>query len=145
MKPLKSTLALVTGTWILFSCANSPSTEFNQANLIGTWDLIRLENRDNNTDAIIDTALVPPGLLYFSFNNDGTGEANLGDTIFTYNYLLETLNNKNMIIFMLTGDPDYDTIEVTRFTETEMDFTDKPDVINDPNDNDYNNYFFIKE
>lgn len=129
MKPLKSTLAIFTGTWILFSCANS--SEFNQSNLVGTWDINKVEVRDLNTDTANNNINFAPGTAYFIFESNGNNYSVTPYGNDTATYQVSTFDGKDIIIISYQGEPDTDTVEVINFTGSLLDLSTKIDEIND--------------
>lgn len=126
----------------LFSC--SSNNEFNEQNLIGSWEIYKGEEFIIATDSLTNTYTLSPGQGSFTFNSDGTASTAIFTLSANGTYSLSTYSGSDIIIFTETGETDSDTLEILRFTGDQMDFSDKIDESSDSGDDDYSIYYLQK-
>lgn len=112
--------------------------------MVGTWNTIKVEERDINSDAIQNTYNIPAGAAYLTFESNGNFSGIFPETI-SGTYQIGSFNGKDLIIFMNSGDSDHDTVEVIRFTGTELDFSTKIDDLTETNEDTYGIFYLTKQ
>jgi len=128
---------------VLASCAPEPSpSDFNSANLVGTWNITRHETRDITNDTIMNFTDVPAGTMVAIFNSDGTFSVT---ALGSGNFATSQFNSENIIILSAPVNPDSDTNVVKHFNGTHLEWSEKLDELSDGGETDYDYLFFQKQ
>ena len=109
--------------------------EVTKANLVGTWNITKIEGFAIPGDSLFQTMNFNAGDATLTLTNDDkyTTTSTFGTSSGTYT--VATLNGKKMLITIEPGDP-ADTMEVLSLTKNAMLGTDKQQEIN-RNDDEY--------
>lgn len=118
------------------SCSSEESADFNETNLLGTWDVTKAYLHNLQTGELNATLTPPQRYLYYIINADGTAimtgtEVTNGSDTATFEATV--WNGKNLLI--LYPGSNADTIEVTTFNPPNMTWNTGIDEVND-NDGD---------
>lgn len=116
---------------------NDPNAqvEVTKANLVGTWNITKIEGFTIPGDSLFQTMNFNAGDAILTLTNDDkyTTTSTFGTSNGTYSVV--TVNGKKMLITIEPGDP-ADTLEVLSLTKSSMLGTDKQQEIN-RNDDEY--------
>lgn len=136
MKKFRFPLA-ISVLMLAVSCSSENSAEFNEANLVGTWDVTKAYLYNIQNDQQISSVTLPQGYLYYILNNDGTiiQSGTAADESDTAMFEAIVWNGKN--ILRVYRGTESDTVEVVSFNPPNMTWDAKIDEGND-NDGDEN-------
>lgn len=109
--------------------------EVTKANLVGTWNINKIEGYTIPGDSLFQTMNFNAGDATLTLTNDDkyTTTSTFGTSNGTYSVV--TVNGKKMLITIEPGDP-ADTLEILSLTKNSMLGTDKQQEIN-RNDDEY--------
>lgn len=111
------------------------AVEVTKANLVGTWNISKIEGFTIPGDSLFQTINFNAGDATFTVTNDDkyTTVSTFGTSNGTY--VLTKVNSKNLLILLEPGDP-ADTSEVLSLTKNAMVISDKQQEVN-RNDDEY--------
>jgi hypothetical protein len=116
------------------SATPSNTIAFTKANLVGSWDLARVEGYDITNDSLLETQFHTKGELVMVFNADNSITAiEKGDAFDYGNYEIARKNNKDYLVFIRQGWGD-DSMEAAFLTQTSLVISDKPYQLSEGND-----------
>lgn len=103
---------------------NNTSITFNKENLVGTWNIDKLEGYTTSNDSLTLTFPFTKGSATVAFNADNSfiTKSPFGNAEGTFSII--KLNGKDVLITTETGDPS-DTCEISTFTASTLIFDDR--------------------
>ncbi len=107
--------------------------EVTKANLVGTWNITKIEGFAIPGDSLFQTMNFNPGSATFTITSDNKYTTVSGFGTSSGDYVLTTVNGKNLLILLEPGDP-ADTAEVLSLTKNSMVTTDKQQELNEGDD-----------
>lgn len=109
------------------------TAEFNKANLVGTWNITKIEGYSIPGDSLMLTMPFNAGQATATFGSDNSFSVTspFGNDAGTFSII--KLNGKDALITEVTGD-DPDTVEISTFSKTTMVFDDRSQEIRDGDD-----------